>query len=75
MKKYTPYFVGIIAIAIIIYDAVALIKGGTEASISHLMIVWSYEYPIFTFVMGVLAGHLFWRVRETKDLSKATKRE
>lgn len=54
--------------AIAIWDVIAIMGGGSEASISHTMIVWSYEYPAFTFLMGFVMGHLFWRVRGTKTL-------
>jgi len=44
--------------------------GGTEATISFQMFAWSYKYPIFTFACGlfpgVLVGHFFWRIRDTK---------
>lgn len=52
------------------YDVFAIYKGGTEASISHMVIEWSYKYPIFTFSFGVLCGHFFWRVRGGKILRK-----
>lgn len=57
------------------YDTFAFLKGGTEATISHVLLMWSYDYPIFTFSFGVLVGHLFWRTRdtgETKRLGKTT---
>lgn len=58
-------------IAILIYDAVAIHFGGTEASISSLIIVNSYEYPFMVFCIGlfigILAGHLFWRMKPNKD--------
>ena len=68
-QKATMYFVGLMLILVIAWDVFVLIDGGTESSISHLLIVWSYKYPIFTFASGVLCGHLFWRVRQTKELN------
>lgn len=67
-KRYTLIFIGAIFLNIIIYDTVAIIQGGTEASISHAINVWSYKYPAFTFSMGFLMGHLFWRTGPTKEL-------
>lgn len=54
----------------IVYDIYAINQGGTEASISFMMYSWSYKYPIFTWVMGfgpgVLVGHFWWRIRDTR---------
>ena len=61
-------FVAFIISAIIIYDVYALIYGGTDASISHLIITWSYQHPILPFTMGIVMGHLFWRMKQTKAL-------
>ena len=48
------------------YDIYAFLKGGTDATISNVIIEWSYQYPIFTFslgfIFGMLAGHLFWQL-------------
>jgi hypothetical protein len=60
------------------YDALTISMGGLETSISHTMIVWSYKYPIFTFLMGFICGHLFWRLRDTKEtaqIAEDTKKE
>jgi|DEB0MinimDraft_6_1074348.scaffolds.fasta_scaffold99935_3 hypothetical protein len=67
-KKLTYYFMGIVAVIMGAWDVLVLVKGGTEASISHTVIAWSYRYPIFTFLSGILCGHFFWRVRQTKEL-------
>ena len=69
-KLFTTYFIGIVALIAIVWDVLVLVKGGTSASISHTIIVWSYKYPIFTFAAGVLCGHFFWRVRQTKELKQ-----
>jgi hypothetical protein len=71
--KITRLFIFGVIIAIAIYDVVTISQGGVETSISNTIIVWSYKYPIFTFVMGIVMGHLFWRLKdnpETKDLGK-----
>jgi len=77
-KKITPDFiligVAILALVITVYDLMALNNGGTEATISHVIMVWSYKYPLFTwfagFIPGVLVGHLFWRIRDSKKTDK-----
>ena len=62
---------GVIVLAILGYDVIAIANGGTEASISSIIITWSYKMPFFTFCAGffpgVLVGHLFWRMRTNKD--------
>lgn len=65
-RTYTVYFIGFIILAIAVYDVLAISQGGTEASISHVMIEWSYNHPVFTFVFGFVSGHLFWRTLDTK---------
>jgi len=69
-KQWTMIFVGVLVLAILIFDVFVLYKGGTEASISHLLIVWAYKYPIMPFFVGIICGHLFWRMRQTKSLSE-----
>jgi hypothetical protein len=73
IKKMTSIFSLIAFVVIAIYDVYAITKGGTEASISHMLIVSSYKYPVMTFGFGFLCGHLFWRVRDTKDTIKISK--
>jgi hypothetical protein len=46
---------------------------GTEASISSIIIVASYELPIIPFAFGFLCGHFFWRMKPNKDTSKIDK--
>lgn len=74
MKKWTIVFVWVILILIFVYDVIAIMVDGTEGSISHLLIVWSYNYPVFTFLVGFVMGHLFWRVRSTKELTQIENR-
>ena len=58
-------------VAVLIYDAYAISQGGTEASISSQIIVLSYKQPLVPcligWFIGVLMGHLFWRMRPNKD--------
>lgn len=62
-KKYTFLFIVFTAVSIAIFDFFIIYKGGTEASISHMLITWSYDYPAVTFLFGFTAGHLFWRLK------------
>ena len=77
-KKYTVIFIVATIIAIAVYDGIAIYNGGTEVSISHTLITWGYKYPVFTFLMGFTMGHLFWRLRDTKEtlkISESTREE
>jgi hypothetical protein len=65
-KKATVIFIAICVVSIIAWDAFVIINGGVETSISQTMIDWAYEYPIFSFSMGVVCGHLFWRISSVK---------
>ena len=60
----------------IVYDIYAMVKGGTEATISFFIYEAAYKYPIavwFTgLVQGVLVGHFFWRIRDTKTTKRIT---
>lgn len=76
-KKTALFVVGTMFLMSVIwvgYDVYAIIEGGTEASISYMFYSWSYKYPIFTwsmgFLPGVLVGHFFWRIRDTKETQK-----
>lgn len=73
-KKLTFIGIPLIIVIILIYDVYAIKVGGTEASISSLIIASSYEMPFMVFCigffLGVLAGHLFWRMRPNKDTRK-----
>lgn len=54
-------------VAILVYDAIAVMNGGSEASISAILIKFSYEMPFMVFCtgffIGLVSGHLFWRMK------------
>jgi hypothetical protein len=56
---------------VLVFDVVAMIDSGTEASISSLIITTAYKMPFMVYsvglINGVLAGHLFWRMKPNKD--------
>lgn len=58
-------------LGILVYDAIAIHYGGTEASISSLIITSAYQMPFMVFCIGffsgVLFGHLFWRMKGNAD--------
>jgi len=75
IKKITQLvtfaIIPLLILLILAYDVYAILVGGTEASISSLIITASYKMPFMTFMIGflngVLVGHLFWRMRSNKD--------
>lgn len=75
MKKITKIVtfavIPLVITIILIFDVYAIMVGGTEASISSLIIKSSYEMPFMVFLignaLGILEGHLFWRMKSNKD--------
>lgn len=53
-------------IALLAYDAFVIVTAGKNASISQVVIDYSYEYPIGVLLVGITLGHLFWRMPERK---------
>lgn len=59
-KRITLIVTSLFVVAMIGYDVFAVIKGGTDATISAVVLHWSKEYLIIPFALGALMGHLFW---------------
>jgi hypothetical protein len=72
-KKTTVIVILTMFFIVAVYDVLAIQGGGVEASISHTMIVWAYHFPLFPFLMGVLTGHLFWRMHDTEATAQIAK--
>jgi len=70
MKSLTGKILGVLLLSLLIYDVIAIQKGGTEASVSSVIINFAYRMPIFTFLSGIVCGHLFWRMRTNKVTKK-----
>jgi len=66
----TRIFIGVVIAAIIIFDVYVMVAGGSEATISHELIAWSYQYPVLPFVIGFTMGHLFWRISKVNGKAK-----
>ena len=62
VTKMTYIFVLITIVVVTVYDVYAMLAGGTESSISWIMIDWAYRYPLFPLITGIIMGHLFWRM-------------
>lgn len=73
-KKATVFVtlsIPLIIVLILVYDAVAVGMAGNEASISSFLITKAYEMPFMVYCIGlfngILAGHLFWRMKGNND--------
>jgi hypothetical protein len=66
-KKLTLIITVVSVALLLIYDAIAIYFGGTEASISSLVITASYKQPLIPLLVGILIGHLFWRMKGNND--------
>jgi ABC-type polysaccharide/polyol phosphate export permease len=73
MRTVTKYVTAGIIVALLIYDIFAIHFGGTESSVSQIIIEWSYAVPAFTFSIGFIMGHLFWRLRDNSKTNKLGK--
>lgn len=60
LAKLTKIILITAVVALSLYDIVALINGGSEATISRITLSYSKEYPVIPFAVGVVCGHLFW---------------
>lgn len=69
-RHLTYWFIGIAVVVIAFFDAYVIIEGGPESSISHVLIELSYKYPVITFMMGFIMGHLFWRTLDNQRTRK-----
>jgi hypothetical protein len=72
LRNATIIFISVVAVMIAAWDVYVITYGGIESSISQTMIEWAYHYPIFPFIIGVIVGHLFWRLRGNEALNKIT---
>ena len=75
MKKVTGLILVTVVSLLTVYDVIAIAKGGTEASISSVIITFAYKMPMFSFLFGFVCGHLFWRMRTNKDTKEIDKHE
>lgn len=63
MKKWemktTPLVVFVLIIVLGIYDLGCVVFTGTGSSVSSFLVESAHLSPVFTFMMGCIAGHLF----------------
>ena len=66
----TLMFIGILVVAIVVFDFYIIVKKGKTESISAHLIRLSYKYPSIPFLLGFVCGHLFWRMAEIGEMIK-----
>jgi len=64
LKNLTKVFLVGIMLIILFFDLWLVIFGGVESTISYIIYQWSFSYPLFTFLFGVICGHLFGQIKE-----------
>lgn len=65
MRK-SAIFIIFLIVLIVIADVYLIVGGGVDESISKQIIDWSYDFPVFTFLVGFTMGHLFWKISDSK---------
>jgi hypothetical protein len=75
MKFTAALLIAIAIVVIAIVDVYLIMTGETAGSISHQIIAWSHEYPVFTFLVGFTMGHLFWRMKSIREIKEKKHRE
>lgn len=73
-KKITMIFIAVLIVLALGYDVLVISMSGPDNSISQVIIDWSYEFPIFTFMAGGLCGHLFWQMSKNRKVAQMQKR-
>lgn len=61
MIHLTKVVLLVAVVLLILYDIVAFLWGGQDATISNVIAKLSIDNPIIPFAAGLLCGHLFWR--------------
>lgn len=67
-RTMTAIFIVAIIVLIAVYDVYIILTAGKAASISWMLIEYSYEAPSFSFLSGFVCGHVFWRMKKPKEL-------
>lgn len=60
----TILFIFFLVLIITIFDIWIIAKKGTKESISAHLIRASHKHPSIPFLIGFVAGHLFWRMSD-----------
>jgi hypothetical protein len=60
----TVAFIIFLVVIIAIFDVYIIAKKGKQESISAHIIRMSHQYPSIPFLIGFVAGHLWWRMSD-----------
>jgi len=60
----TIAFIIILVVLIAVFDVYIIAKKGTQESISAHIIRLSHKHPSIPFLIGFVAGHLWWRMSD-----------
>jgi len=66
-NEVTALFLVATVIAVAVYDVIAGIFYGDEATITHVVQEWGKKYVLLTIIIGIVLGHLFWPARGPKS--------
>lgn len=72
-KKYqsiTRWFIIATLLIVLFFDGWVMFMGGTGTTISHELINWPYKYPIMGLLVGIVLGHLMWRMPSTVETAE-----
>lgn len=61
-RNKTQIVIVLTIVALLAWDAFVIITAGKDASISQVIIDYSYSYPVGVLLVGITLGHLFWRM-------------
>lgn len=66
-KMMTIYFSIAALIIILAFDGWVMLQHGQEATISWMVISYSYDQPLVPFLAGVVCGHFWWQLKRPKE--------
>jgi len=60
VSDLTAWLLYLLILAVGTYDVIIAWRYGPRATVSHVVLRFSREYPILPFLAGVVLGHLLW---------------
>lgn len=70
-KKYTMSLTALVTFVLMfvlaLYDFAAFTFVGEQTSVSNWLVNVAHASPPFVFMLGILAGHLFWPMKRVKE--------
>lgn len=67
MRTLTEILLVVVVVFLLIYDGLAVLLIGFDATISVVVLEWSQRYPVIPFLCGVVAGHFWWPQRKNNE--------